>query len=286
MINGYVSGHKMRVYVFGDIGGHADLFEAALNDIGVRDGAIPQDRIIVQVGDLVDRGPDSDGVVALVDKFIRHPSWVQLIGNHEAQHLGGPGFGTPQSASAPSTESIEIIRGWDREGYLNLAAAFTGDGNDFLVSHAGLPFLFWEGMGRPKAEEIPSILEDLPRDVTFAAGEMLNGYPTGAAGPVWASVWNELIVPWYTAVSTGYIDAPPFVQVHGHSTLYSWTRAKGPMFRGKDDMERLVDYSKMLRHSMFRYDGLEIVQCDPALGKYSSFQPAPYVFSALNWYVK
>lgn len=76
-----------RIYAIGDIHGHVDplhrmhdLIEADLNDRPVERASI------VYVGDYVDRGPDSRGVLdALIEREITHPHFehVFLLGNHE-----------------------------------------------------------------------------------------------------------------------------------------------------------------------------------------------------------
>src|ERR1700755_2285929 len=80
-----------RVAVIGDVGGHLLELEAALASLGATGGdhRLPDDLTVVQVGDLIDRGPDSAGVLDLVDRYLDNQpaQWVQLIGNHEAQYL-------------------------------------------------------------------------------------------------------------------------------------------------------------------------------------------------------
>src|SRR5215470_18849911 len=104
-----------RVAVIGDVGGHADQLREALARLGT-DGdeprlpggaqaepgfggaehppRLPEGLTVIQVGDLVDRGPDSTGVLDLVGRYLEEQpdQWIQLAGNHEAQYLPG---GTP-----------------------------------------------------------------------------------------------------------------------------------------------------------------------------------------------
>ncbi|KPN61720.1 serine/threonine protein phosphatase 1 [Aliiroseovarius crassostreae] len=74
-----------RVYAIGDIHGHLDKLIAAHALIAedrarCGDAAAP----VVHVGDLVDRGPDSKGVIQyLIDGQARGESWVVLKGNHD-----------------------------------------------------------------------------------------------------------------------------------------------------------------------------------------------------------
>jgi serine/threonine protein phosphatase 1 len=74
-----------RVYVIGDIHGRSDLLDRMIGEI-VRDlEANPaEDSLAVTLGDYIDRGPDSRGVL---DRLARNPFPIRLIalkGNHEA----------------------------------------------------------------------------------------------------------------------------------------------------------------------------------------------------------
>lgn len=73
----------MHLYAIGDIHGHLDLLTAAHDRIAddmARHGAGP----VIHVGDLVDRGPDSRGVIDfLVDGLAHGRDWVVLKGNHD-----------------------------------------------------------------------------------------------------------------------------------------------------------------------------------------------------------
>ncbi len=75
----------MRAYAIGDIHGHLDKLTSAHALIAADrarcgDTAAP----VVHVGDLVDRGPDSRGVIQyLIDGQARGENWVVLKGNHD-----------------------------------------------------------------------------------------------------------------------------------------------------------------------------------------------------------
>lgn len=73
----------MFSYAIGDIHGHLDLLKRAHDLIGAdqaRYGAGP----VVHVGDLVDRGPDSAGVVDYLRAgVVAGQDWVVLKGNHD-----------------------------------------------------------------------------------------------------------------------------------------------------------------------------------------------------------
>jgi len=73
-----------RIYAIGDIHGRADLLDKMVAAIARDLSASPaQDPLTVTVGDYIDRGPDSRGVI---ERLTRNPfatSFVALKGNHE-----------------------------------------------------------------------------------------------------------------------------------------------------------------------------------------------------------
>lgn len=74
-----------RAYAIGDVHGRLDLLEDMLERIEADDrGRPPAKTYLVLLGDLIDRGPDSAGVI---ERFVgRPPTWartVYLQGNHE-----------------------------------------------------------------------------------------------------------------------------------------------------------------------------------------------------------
>ena len=69
------------IYAVGDIHGHLDKLDAALERIA-RDGG--PDAQVVFLGDLVDRGPDSRGVIERLRSGIAEGrNWTVLRGNHD-----------------------------------------------------------------------------------------------------------------------------------------------------------------------------------------------------------
>ena len=77
-----------RVYAVGDIHGRLDLFEALLAAIDADDAARGDATThLVILGDLVDRGPDSAGVIARVRELAKNANVRVLMGNHEEMFL-------------------------------------------------------------------------------------------------------------------------------------------------------------------------------------------------------
>lgn len=235
---GDVPSPSMHIYMFGDIGGHFDPFMKALRKIGVDTNvaALPEDVCVIQVGDLVHRGPKSDELVEWVDAALDNNkrddcgTWVQLLGNHEGHHIGGPKFSQTVKGQHVEWElgkkAENTLRKWHGSGKAHMAAAVlrtdTDKPRDMLITHAGLCFQTWAGMGFPKgARDTALHLNSQPLKLAFAPGWLLGGYmkmrdgnmqPPGVA---WASAAKEV----YPSLLSRHMG---FDQVHGHSTLYNW----------------------------------------------------------------
>lgn len=79
-----------RIYAIGDIHGRYDLLQVLIERIGEHSRALPPVRslYIVLVGDLVDRGPQSAEVLAMLyDLQQRNSDVIVLLGNHEEAML-------------------------------------------------------------------------------------------------------------------------------------------------------------------------------------------------------
>lgn len=77
-----------RCYAVGDIHGRLDLFEAMINAIEAEMAEAPTiDHHIILLGDLVDRGPDSAGVVERARVWQQARNVRILAGNHEEMFL-------------------------------------------------------------------------------------------------------------------------------------------------------------------------------------------------------
>jgi serine/threonine protein phosphatase 1 len=77
-----------RVYAVGDIHGRADLLQTMIARIDADDAARgPASTTVILLGDLVDRGPDSAGVIALARDWGKRRKVRTLLGNHEEMFL-------------------------------------------------------------------------------------------------------------------------------------------------------------------------------------------------------
>lgn len=211
-----------RVAVFGDVGGWRSRLEEALSALGAdcENGLLPESLEVVQVGDLVHKGPDSVGVLALVDRFLYGSPgrWHQLMGNHEAQYFGALEFWV-SSPLLPHHQSD--LRRWRSEGSLRLAVAIEAiHGAPVLVTHAGLTRPRWEQLGRPAspADAAVAIEEEVATvgfaDALRAGMGVANAKPDPRASVVWAMP-HELLCSWERT-------PPPFSMVVGHATPVNW----------------------------------------------------------------
>jgi serine/threonine protein phosphatase 1 len=143
---------SQRVYAIGDIHGRLDLLNALLGMIEKDMGEKATQSKIVFLGDYIDRGPDSKGVIErLMAPLPGDGSPVFLLGNHEQVLLGlfnklegGPGwlsygglatllsYGIPCPMGTPTEERLKELQN-------NLKEKFPPAHKDFL---AKMP-LFW-----------------------------------------------------------------------------------------------------------------------------------------------
>lgn len=270
-----------RTAIIGDVGGHREPFAAMLAELGLDldAGTIPEDLTVVQVGDLVHRGPDSHGVLDLVERFLGQPGWVQLAGNHEAQYLrpGGPTFEWPRRDQLDEQDADRLRRWWS-DGLLQVAHATPAgpDGVESLVTHAGLGVVLARAIGATDSGAAASALNGLSRDVAsplWWSGEMLSGgRPEPDAGPLWAHPCNEVAAFWRELG-----DQMPFHQVTGHNSPVWWRErswAGIPVMREHS----LVDFetrhvAMVVSDEPRRY----VITVDPAHGRWPSNHWAPWI---------
>ncbi|CAL9612377.1 Bis(5'-nucleosyl)-tetraphosphatase, symmetrical [Streptomyces sp. enrichment culture] len=131
--------------IIGDVHGCAAELEALLGKLGYVDGVHPEGRTAVFVGDLVDRGPDSPGVLRRVMAMVKSGNALCVPGNHEnkfGRHLRGRKVqhthGLAETIAQMDDESEEF-RAEVREFIDGLVSHYVLDGGRLVVCHAGLP---------------------------------------------------------------------------------------------------------------------------------------------------
>lgn len=221
-----------RVAMIGDVHGHFGELRDALVSLGADPLTLrlPDDLTVIQVGDLVHKGPGSWEVVRMVDQYRREQpdQWVQLVGNHEAHYVNEKLFSW-QGEVDEDTESI--LRAWWESGWMRTSAAVTRDvGDEILVTHAGLTHSFWRLVLDAPTSAVDAAarleaLRDSDMPWLWMPGAMLTGEVDKFAGPVWAEAGAEVYDDWFQAERAQGAQAP-FHQVHGHSTPYAWRFGK------------------------------------------------------------
>lgn len=153
-----------RIYVVGDVHGRLDLIRALFAKIAAHLKTLPRARTVhvVLLGDLVDRGPDSAGVLKFVfDLQKRSDSLIVLKGNHEEMMLraidGEPGLMAAWLRSGgdatfrsfgieppigdedllPATRKIAATVPGEMLDWLR-ALPLTAKSGDYLFCHAGI----------------------------------------------------------------------------------------------------------------------------------------------------
>ncbi|MFE4651970.1 polynucleotide kinase-phosphatase [Streptomyces sp. NPDC056707] len=134
--------------IIGDIHGCSSELESLLGKLGYVDGAHPEGRTAVFVGDLVDRGPDSPGVLRRVMSMVSTGNALCVPGNHENK-LGRYLKGRKVQHTHGLAETIEQLDREDakdpafreqvREFIDGLVSHYVLDGGKLVVCHAGLP---------------------------------------------------------------------------------------------------------------------------------------------------
>jgi protein phosphatase len=131
--------------IIGDVHGCSAELEALLDKLGYVDGVHPQGRTAVFVGDLVDRGPDTPGVLRRVMSMVAAGHALCVPGNHEnkyGRYLKGRKVqlthGLAETVAQMEREPEEF-RARVREFIDGLVSHYVLDGGRLVVCHAGLP---------------------------------------------------------------------------------------------------------------------------------------------------
>nr|WP_181396732.1 polynucleotide kinase-phosphatase [Streptomyces sp. FT05W] len=134
--------------IIGDIHGCSSELDTLLGKLGYENGSHPEGRTAVFVGDLVDRGPDSPGVLRRVMSMVSSGDALCVPGNHENK-LGRYLKGRRVQHSHGLAETVEQLEREDAEhpefreevaDFIDgLVSHYVLDGGRLVVCHAGLP---------------------------------------------------------------------------------------------------------------------------------------------------
>lgn len=170
-----------RDFVVGDVHGHYSQLQRQLNRLGF-DSAV--DRLFC-VGDIVDRGPESEAMLGLVDQ----QSCFSVLGNHEAMmiagfedpadadlHLSNGGHWFYESAPSLRKQYVDLARKWPWAIEIE-----TPHGRVGLV-HANVPRGSWD---------------QVTDQLLAMEGEWLSGAPLTSHAVEYAAqnlLWNRTLV--------------------------------------------------------------------------------------------
>ncbi|EKS27746.1 metallophosphoesterase family protein [Afipia felis] len=163
--SGFRAPDGMRIYAIGDIHGRVDLLRdklAAIDaDLAARPGVNP---LRIFIGDYIDRGPDSRGVIDTLVELGRRESCVFLRGNHEAILLDFPhnpklmsawrsvggietlaSYGIASSPDPDPTEALQLANTFER----TLPESHRDFYRKLVISHAAGDLYFVHAGVRP-----------------------------------------------------------------------------------------------------------------------------------------
>jgi serine/threonine protein phosphatase 1 len=191
-----------RIYAVGDVHGRADLL-ANLHKRIVKDAEKVSEsrRVIVYLGDYVDRGPDSAGVIDhLIDSRLPDFEQVFLMGNHEEFFL--------QFLDDPTVGAHWVSNGGDAT--LSSYGVETGDGNEADMT------ALCEQLRQNMPKKHLAFLEELA--VTHREGDYLFVHAGIRPGvPLERQSDEDLL--WIREPFLDAADAREFIVVHGHTPV-------------------------------------------------------------------
>lgn len=223
----------MRIYAIGDIHGQLEMLKTAHARIAA-DRSLNGDENaqVVHLGDLVDRGPDSRGVIQfLIDGIAESAPWIVLKGNHDQifeSHIRG------------DLSSMSTFSGW---------CSNSMGGADTLTSYH-IDASFWASQARARrklAEAVPdahmAFLKDLPlfhqtMDLLFVHAGIRPGLPM-----------NEQIADDLMWIRHDFLDDP---RDHGKLVVHGHTPVAAPMHCGnRVNLDSGAGYGRPLTAAVF-----------------------------------
>lgn len=181
----------MRKIFIGDVHGCLAELQALIEKLNLS----AQDEVIF-VGDLLDKGPDSPGVVRFVRELAKTFQVVLVKGNHEWKHERFRKRRADNKMTITS-EMVDITDALSREDFqfLDSAVGFHRTGK-YLVVHGGIPGTLKELPVSPSMVDISSkergIFEKLfmTRYISGETGKMMSLGTQGPDDPFWTALYD------------------------------------------------------------------------------------------------
>lgn len=188
-----------RVYAVGDIHGRADLFAALIAAIDADDATrAGAQTTVILLGDLVDRGADSAGVIRLAREWQARRRVRIIGGNHEEMFLD-------------SFADIETLRHFLRHGGKETVLSYPVDPGDYAVADWEQTQALMEAAIPRTDREYLASFEDMVAigDYLFVHAGIRPGVPLDEQKP------QDL--RWIRQIFTDCRDDHGFTVVHGHT---------------------------------------------------------------------
>ena len=225
----------MRIYAIGDIHGQlAELKAAHARITADRARCGDQDALIVHLGDLTDRGPDSAGVLDyLIAGHAAGEPWITLRGNHDRMFLRFITLGDPHD------HNIKSGLGWlnDRLGGDATLASYGIDAHEADPEDA-----FARAIKAVPQAHIDFLAD---RPLTYLTDELLFVHAGIRPGvPLERQREDDLI--WIRDPFLYHTAAYPWLIVHGHTALDAPTH-----FGNRIDLDSGAGYGRPLTAAVF-----------------------------------
>jgi hypothetical protein len=208
----------MKTIIFGDSSGHLSPLLNSLKSIGFNFQTLklPSNIRVIHVGDLVNKGDDSNLLVAIINKIMAtNRNWIQLLGNHELQYIKG---GTQFWDTQLNNKSIETVNSWWENKYAQLSYGLIFErktiinhqkydfSHPLLLTHSGITYDLWEQLG--SVQDIRLLVDSL-NNLSIKQASQIDGMNTA-----WTTI-QKLYSSWEDR-SIG------INQINGHNTPYDW----------------------------------------------------------------
>jgi diadenosine tetraphosphatase ApaH/serine/threonine PP2A family protein phosphatase len=182
---------KGRLIAIGDVHGCAREFEELLSKLALE----RHDRVVL-LGDLINRGPDSAGVIALARKHAH----LSLLGNHELRLLNYRKTNDPTHLKKSDYDTLKQLSRSDWAYLSAMPLTYCDRRDNIVLVHGGfLPHVAWHSQPARVVTRIQNIDKDgNPRKRSDAPNS-----------PHWSTLWK----------------GPPFV-VYGHTSRPHVARLK------------------------------------------------------------
>ena len=231
-----------RIVAIGDIHGDYGALTEVLEAAGVSKDCewIGDETLVVQMGDIVDRGLDADKANACLARLQEKGSVVRLTGNHELMQAAGD----YRYTSEPPAVIQANVRRW-RDDVLagRVQGAFAI--GPYLFSHAGFRPAMIDEIDETSAEKLAERVNTALRDAVAKCSENTCAFagPLFSAGPdrggrgIGGPFWTD-----FSVLSTARGLPKDLIQVVGHSPprCKAWKSSSCEPIRSRPDLGAIV----------------------------------------------